>query len=159
LLKSLTNPEPIKFCSQCSDYRPKSTFGKNKSNKDGLARLCKKCTNSNKQTWKKKNPDKVAANQLSYKKRNPGKRQKSNLDNKYKYRYGISLNEFKEMCVSQHNLCAICLSFTKLCVDHDHKNGRVRGLLCGPCNRAIGCLKDSSVAAERAVSYLRNNGN
>lgn len=54
--------------------------------------------------------------------------------------------------------CAICRtpfsSENKPHVDHDHESGRVRGLLCGPCNVALGLLKDSAALLQRALQYL-----
>ncbi|MGK2948022.1 MAG: endonuclease domain-containing protein, partial [Acidimicrobiales bacterium] len=44
-----------------------------------------------------------------------------------------------------------------LVVDHDHRTGAVRGLLCGPCNRAIGLLRDSPVVCRLAAEYLRGS--
>ena len=158
-MKSLINPSFPKFCSQCSDFKSSLDFGKNKTNKDGRARLCKICTNTNKRAWSQKNRPSLSAKNLAWKKKNLSKARNTNLNTKYRSRYGISLNEFKEMCLRQHNLCAICYSFSKLCVDHNHLTGKIRGLLCGPCNRAIGCLKDSSKFAANAALYLSKNGN
>lgn len=61
----------------------------------------------------------------------------------------------------QGGKCFICQRATgkrrRLAVDHDHKTGRVRGLLCNPCNRdVLGHLRDSVAALERAVTYLKH---
>lgn len=56
----------------------------------------------------------------------------------------------------QGGACAVCLhpfSATPF-VDHDHVTGRVRGLLCDPCNKAIGFLRDDPVIAMSVVMYL-----
>lgn len=75
--------------------------------------------------------------------------------------YGIDLQEYNSLLRRQRNGCAICRT-TKMRgrgqyfhVDHCHVTGRVRGLLCGPCNSAIGFLKDSHALAARAAEYLK----
>lgn len=73
--------------------------------------------------------------------------------------YGITTEEYEAILKAQGGKCAICQRATgaskKLSVDHDHKTGEVRGLLCTPCNRdVLGHLRDSVVALLRAVRYL-----
>lgn len=56
-----------------------------------------------------------------------------------KHRYGVTLTEVKQLLLRQRNKCALCeVAFEKYVVDHDHLTGRVRGLLCTPCNLALG---------------------
>jgi len=74
--------------------------------------------------------------------------------------YGITLEEYDVMYEQQKGVCAICsLPQTgraeRLCVDHNHETGKVRGLLCSHCNRGIGLLKDDYRILNRAASYLR----
>ena len=73
--------------------------------------------------------------------------------------YGITAQEYIEMHAKQGGKCAICKETpnTKrgLHVDHCHKTGKVRGLLCHGCNVAIGSLKESVETLERAIKYLR----
>ena len=81
-----------------------------------------------------------------------------------KRNYGITLQDYELMLEDQDCLCAICggegfiMDTTrhkiKLVVDHDHKTGMVRGLLCHNCNRALGLLKDSSEILQTAIDYL-----
>lgn len=57
--------------------------------------------------------------------------------------------------------CEICATSAKdngrrLCVDHNHDTGEVRGVLCNRCNRALGLLQDNLDVLVRAVTYLRN---
>lgn len=73
-------------------------------------------------------------------------------------KYGLNEELFKGLFESQDGQCAICLrSERKLQIDHDHVTGKVRGLLCGECNRAIGSLNDSQAALLRAVEYLNES--
>lgn len=76
-------------------------------------------------------------------------------------RYNISENEFLDMLIEQGGKCAICQSpyegreNKRLHVDHNHATGKVRGLLCGFCNRALGWAKDDAKRLEAMLSYIR----
>lgn len=85
-----------------------------------------------------------------------------------KSRFGITLVEFESMREKQSDLCAICgRSETMthnitgqtvlLSVDHDHKTGKVRELLCGKCNFIIGHAEDNIQILEKAISYLKKH--
>jgi hypothetical protein len=73
--------------------------------------------------------------------------------------YGISLDTKSEMFKSQGGRCAICKCTEEedgksFCVDHDHKTGRVRGLLCHSCNHGLGKFKDKVTYLAEAIDYL-----
>lgn len=73
--------------------------------------------------------------------------------------YGLHAGEYEAMYTSQGGVCAICQRANgrtrRLSVDHDHSTGRVRGLLCRPCNDMLGHCRDSVDMLSRAVAYLR----
>ncbi len=89
----------------------------------------------------------------------------------YKNTFGITLDEYNEILASQGGKCAVpgCERTTShssrknseaLQVDHDHKTGKIRGLLCVPCNLAIGHLRDNPELIRAAAEYLeKTNGN
>lgn len=100
----------------------------------------------------------------AYNTRNPNK----NRESKFKKLYGITVAEYDVMYDKQNGVCAICdLEETakdritgkprKLAVDHCHKTGKVRGLLCTNCNTAIGRLKDDLSLFRAAVRYLKSH--
>lgn len=79
--------------------------------------------------------------------------------------YGITLDEYNKKVKEQNGLCLICHEEEKiidkrtgktkrLCVDHDHVTGKVRGLLCNKCNQAIGLIGDSPLLANAIADYL-----
>lgn len=72
-------------------------------------------------------------------------------------RYGITVADFKAMWKQQAGRCAICRKKQerRLTVDHDHRTGRVRGLLCFNCNIGLGKFQDRARLLERAAAYLR----
>lgn len=71
--------------------------------------------------------------------------------------YKISIPEFEAMRTAQDGCCAICREvFSRTPhIDHDHKTGAVRGLLCGACNVGVGGLKDNPERMEAAAAYIR----
>ena len=72
-----------------------------------------------------------------------------------KHKYGLTHEDYERMYQAQDGRCAICKQpFDNLCVDHNHKTGRVRGLLCVPCNAALGSFKDDVQHLRRAILYL-----
>ncbi len=72
--------------------------------------------------------------------------------------YGLTREEYEELRNKQDSKCAICsntfISDTKTHVDHCHSTGKVRGLLCGPCNQALGLFKEDLTLLEKASLYL-----
>jgi len=69
------------------------------------------------------------------------------------YRNVISDENLKSL-LSSVNECVICGVNDKLVVDHNHKTGKIRGLLCNKCNMAIGLLQDDPMIVEFAKMYL-----
>jgi len=69
--------------------------------------------------------------------------------------YDLSPEQYAAMRNKQRERCAICGSSSRLCVDHNHKTGFVRGLLCVPCNVMLGRLNEDFTVFERAIHYLK----
>jgi hypothetical protein len=111
--------------------------------------------------YRERNREKRRAYQKEYDRRtNYRYDAKRHRERTLRKKYGISLDEFNAMVVLQGNLCAICKQPPGkfgLFVDHNHVTGKVRGLLCSPCNSGIGYLRgDSGVSVlEAATAYLR----
>lgn len=69
--------------------------------------------------------------------------------------YQITPKNTEEMFVEQNGSCAICgTSKGTLCVDHCHTTGKVRGMLCGACNKGIGMFYDNVLFLKNAIAYL-----
>ncbi len=74
--------------------------------------------------------------------------------------YGIEPEEYKKLLDDSKNLCMICKSNSNkksLHIDHCHKTGIVRGLLCHNCNTAIGLFKENIENMFKAIEYLKAN--
>lgn len=76
--------------------------------------------------------------------------------------YGLNHGDYDRLYQHQGGKCFICQRATgasrRLSVDHDHKTGEVRGLLCRPCNVVVGHLRDNPEAFERGMNYLNSGG-
>ena len=132
----------IKVCSKCNTEKPLDNFGVNRATKDGFQYHCKECIRA-----------------YSKKVYTPENRADKNL----RHKFGITLEDYDSMLEQQDGKCAICKSEDskgkRFSVDHNHKTGEVRGLLCNPCNVAIGLLKDSPEVIDSAKEYLLKRGN
>ena len=123
----------IKQCSRCKQLKPITEFYSRKGTKDGLRCECKSC---GKIWW-----EKSARKQLLKK-------------------YGLTFEDYKVLFDSQRGVCAICKEpqlVGRLCVDHCHTTGVVRGLLCFTCNFLIGQAKDNKTILEAAIRYLERS--
>ena|ERR1035437_5823272 len=75
--------------------------------------------------------------------------------------YGLTLAEYESMLAAQGGVCVVCQSGPsgsahekRLHVDHDHVTGRVRGLLCGGCNQALGYSHEDADRLRRLAAYV-----
>jgi hypothetical protein len=82
---------------------------------------------------------------------------KENYKNReLKRKYKITLEEKNKMLEDQGGCCSICDEVMKKpCVDHNHKTGQVRELLCDPCNKAFGLFRENPRLLEKAAMYAR----
>jgi hypothetical protein len=83
-------------------------------------------------------------------------------DNLLRHRYGLSLEDYDRISEEQGHVCATCggvnASGRRLSVDHCHKTGQIRGLLCQNCNGGLGQLKDDPALVRKALDYLLHYG-
>ena len=79
--------------------------------------------------------------------------------------YGVTLEWYRQKLADQNNVCAICKQpettvirnkVINMPVDHCHKTGQARGLLCTKCNRALGLFQDNVDVLKSAIQYLES---
>lgn len=139
----------MKHCKTCDTTKPLSDFGLLR----GKPRhICKECRKQESKDWYEQNKDRKK--ELSQKYRHIKK------DKDLQATYGIDLATYHKMLAEQNHQCKICSAHQDtlkraMCVDHDHKTGKVRGLLCDTCNRSLGLLKDNIDTLMKAVKYLK----
>ncbi len=88
---------------------------------------------------------------------NPERYKRAKRERELKQQYGITIEQYNELLAEQGGVCAVCRgtnSDRRLAVDHDHRTGQIRGLLCYHCNMAAGYLRDSVEFAAAMSHYL-----
>lgn len=106
--------------------------------------------------YKERNPGQVKASQAAYYRSNIEKFRDYDL----RRHYGIGLEDFNRILAEQNGRCAVCATDEpggrgRFHVDHNHKTGEVRGLLCSHCNLGVGHFKDSPTLLKAAAYYLQ----
>jgi len=117
--------------------------------------------------WYKKNKEKVNKKALEWRKNNPEKFEEQSWRSHLNRTYGITPEKYNEMIYEQNGVCAICLNpetfiepkgnnnkLKRLCVDHCHKTGKIRRLLCNRCNKCVGQLDDNPHLLRTMADYL-----
>ena len=128
---------------------------------------CKPCRDSYNHRYYEQNRTKIRANTEDYRKRNSRLVLRQKRGYSLRVRYGISIADYEAISKKQEDRCAVCGEqetahyndgrVRRLAVDHDHKTGKIRGLLCDRCNRKVGMLVDDPNWLERAVEYVRQS--
>ena len=144
-------------CKSCMDTKffesdsCKCCGGPKTWSKSGKTLSCRPCQKAHEERWRKENPGLL----------------RNRLREQHWKDYGavnpdgspVTVKDYDNLLAYQDNGCAICGvheddTKTNLHLDHDHETGLVRGLLCGPCNRAIGLFKDQTDVILKASAYL-----
>lgn len=141
-----------KVCPRCGNEKPIGEFGKRPNGKPkGYCRDCE----ARYQADHASSPEGRQQHGLARAKWNNG-----NPGYFLHYRYGITLEQYDELVAAQGGRCAICRTVepggkSKVWhVDHCHTSNRVRGLLCGHCNRGLGQFADDPTRLRSAADYL-----
>lgn len=146
--------EPLKRCSVCRQMLPFEAFPKRFEKKRGRFRphsFCRECRKVVSKEWRRKFPDRHRASMRRY---------------HLEANFGLTVQQYDAMLSAQGGRCAICSRTPDenfkyrpdrpfpLGVDHDHKTGKIRGLLCTRCNVMIGNASDDPKILELAIAYL-----
>lgn len=148
-----------KTCKKCGTKKPTSEFviRLTGAKAGSLVAHCKTCN--------------IAMQQIR-KERDPSIYRRVEWPSKLRNKYGIEPEDYFRMLEEQGFACATCGSKTPgsrhykrmgktefFYVDHSHATGKVRGLLCSACNRAIGYLRDDPEVCDKVSAYLRRGEN
>lgn len=171
-------------CKECKILQPLDNFNKNSAYKHGREHRCRKCQckvkfnreyKGRKGTYKLKAieyPDgtklcstcniKKNKNEFSYTSRRKLKAWCKKCGNKQHQRYifNLSKEEYLELYNKQNGVCKICKNRDndrELAVDHCHTTNKIRGFLCGKCNKALGLVNDNTELLKEMIKYLEEN--
>jgi hypothetical protein len=107
--------------------------------------------------WALENVDKLRKLKKSWNERNKDKCYEHAYRSQLK-KYGLTEDSYAELLRNQNNVCAICHKecqvYRRLCVDHDHETGVVRGLLCNHCNSGLGKFFHDKNLLAKGIEYL-----
>ena len=159
-VKEWADLSSFKECSKCKQTLPANLdyFSKNKRGKDNLHSICKECRNKQRREAYNQNKEHYNTKNLEYYYNNKEKWVLSNRKSCYKRKYNITIEQYNKILLEQNNKCKICGTENKekyFHIDHNHKTGKIRGLLCCNCNLALGFIKDNSFILIKAINYLR----
>lgn len=149
----------MKTCIRCGEIKPETEFFKRAVAHDGLSPECKECRRKYLREWNKAH--RAQTTDLVRKRRedNPTRFRTYWL----RHRFGITAEEYDAMFQAQGGVCAICKQpetrnlgegVVNMGVDHDHRTGAVRGLLCHRCNTIMGMLEDDPALLTKMIAYL-----
>lgn len=130
-------PAGMHYCPKCEQLKTRDKFPRNRAAKNGLASYCKPCHNEK---------SKAACE----------KAHGSTRDYHLRRRYGLTSADVEAMIEAQGGTCATCDGKPEH-VDHDHRTGRVRGVLCFNCNQALGNVRDNIATLHQLGRYLRRH--
>jgi hypothetical protein len=175
----------MKQCSKCRKQQSLSGFYKDRRSTDGLQSACKFChneyyrrpevrqrTNEGKRRKYEETGQTKSMKKALLKYRKTEKFRRVAEARRLKRKYGITLEQYKQMLEAQEGVCAICKrpevsygrikdwrirSPKRLSVDHNHKTGKIRGLLCNTCNWKLGVFEDKEFKVE-VLKYLGEVG-
>lgn len=159
----------IRTCRSCGESKPLDDFPNDKGTPGGKRWHCKKCRNARRSLWRLEHQSRQTENVRKWRHRNldRAKAEKAWRDNnkekvrnyRRKFFTGIPLGEYDRKFAEQNGRCAICqregpVGNRPLGVDHCHVTGKIRSLLCNPCNAALGNMEDDAERLQKAIAYL-----
>lgn len=142
-------------CGKCGQTKALSEFSRSRN----ASSWCRSCCAENARLWRAANLEKARDyDRARQDRQRTGKAKEWQRFYRWLTRHGLRPEDYDALFVKQKGLCAICgrspEEGTFLHIDHDHETGRVRGLLCSPCNFGLGRFEDDPDRLRAAVRYL-----
>jgi len=172
-------PPAGRICTGCGEWKSLDNFQKHPNGMWGRKPHCRACSTRDTRVSRAKKPEVYRAAQKRYYHNNKDKERKRSREASrrpaqrvreknvlFQRAYSLELEDARDLLSRQGNKCPICGDYiilcarkgeTAACLDHDHKTGVVRGLLCSKCNTGIGMLGDSIEGLRKALEYLEKS--
>lgn len=132
----------MKVCSKCGEEKSLDQFHRDRRYAQGVKCWCKDCAISVSSDWHRDNPARTADHA-----------RRSGLK-----AFGMTVDDYDQLLAAQGGRCWICKRKPhrdrRLAVDHSHRSGEVRGLLCHNCNTTLGYMHENIEWFTRAAAYL-----
>jgi hypothetical protein len=133
----------MKTCTKCGETKALTEFYKRKDRPSGVNSHCKVCQKKMMTARYNKDPEYVADLQAAR-------------------RYGITLKDVQDMREAAQGVCQCCgrtdtNKYKRLVIDHCHRTGKVRGLICQRCNSILGYCDDNILTLQNLVEYISSN--
>ena len=155
-----------KVCTKCGVRKPQSAFNRRGGSEIGVRARCKACVrpDARKQQYHRRHKDfaavaKHASYMDAYRTKNKKRILLQATQSHFRRKYGLTIEQRDAMLADQGGKCAICKTLTPkskkgFVVDHNKNTGRIRAILCAPCNSGIGHLMHDPVVLRAAATYL-----
>jgi hypothetical protein len=151
----MVDPSTLHACTWCKERKVATAFFLQADKKRGLSSWCIDCCRERDRERYRGDPE---------------KRREQAKWGGLKLRFGLTRDQWMAMYDAQQGRCPICQEPMSnhptlirdkrgACVDHCHKTGRVRALLCNRCNQGLGLFRDDAGFVEKAAAYLRSHAN
>lgn len=155
-----------KICNKCKNIKLLSEFSPNKRSKDKLNYCCKSCAIEyvNKDRLRKEAGLEPLRETKSKMYGGKGKNPEYGTFAQFKYKYGITIEDYNRKLETQEGKCKICgkhqsIFNKRMHLDHCHLTGKIRDILCKNCNQGLGHFMDNPELLEKAASYIKNHTN
>lgn len=122
--------------------------------------LCRQCYHKD---YYRRNKELVAGKSRKWKLENQERARENNRRFWLKSQYGLDIETYDKMLATQNGKCNICGDTNgtetgrRLSVDHDHKTGKIRSLLCNACNAVIGHANERIDILQKCIDYLNEH--
>ncbi len=148
-----------KICTTCKKEKPFAAFHKSLRGKNGLASRCRECSDIYYKKYRQTHRVEINKSIRRWQKSPRGRKMRQGQH--LRITYGLTLGQYDEMFEEQNGVCAMCSNIStegrRLHVDHNHKTGKIRGLLCYKCNTRLGVLENEKIVND-AKKYLKDYG-